>query len=38
MAARIDTVRRLFDELQVDVRDRDRIFAGTACAWLGMAA
>jgi uncharacterized protein len=38
IAARIDTVRRLFDELNVEARDRDRIFAGTASAWLGIAA
>jgi len=31
-------VRRLFDELDVEARDRDRIFAGTARAWLGIAA
>jgi predicted TIM-barrel fold metal-dependent hydrolase len=34
IAARIDTVRRLFDELDVGAEDRERIFAGTACAWL----
>jgi hypothetical protein len=38
IAARIDTVRRLFDKLDVEARDRDRIFAGTARAWLGIAA
>lgn len=36
IAARIDTVRRLFDELGVAASDRDRVFAGTACAWLGL--
>jgi predicted TIM-barrel fold metal-dependent hydrolase len=37
IAARIDTVRRLFDELDVAQNDRERIFAGTARAWLGIA-
>jgi predicted TIM-barrel fold metal-dependent hydrolase len=37
IAARIDTVRRLFDELDVAASDRARIFAGTAAAWLGLA-
>jgi predicted TIM-barrel fold metal-dependent hydrolase len=36
IAARIDTVRRLFDELDVAAVDRERIFAGTAAAWLGL--
>jgi hypothetical protein len=30
-------VRRLFDELEVAAGDRERIFAGTAAAWLGIA-
>ena len=37
IAARIDTVRRLFDELDVTPADRARIFAGTAANWLGIA-
>ena len=37
IAARIDVVRRLFDELGVAADARERIFAGTACAWLGIA-
>lgn len=37
IAARIDTVRELFDRLDVARHDRDRIFAGTAAAWLGIA-
>lgn len=37
IAGRIDTVRRLFDELEVGEQDRARVFAGTARAWLGMA-
>jgi uncharacterized protein len=37
IAARIDTVRRLFDELDVASVDRERVFAGTACAWLKLA-
>jgi predicted TIM-barrel fold metal-dependent hydrolase len=36
IAARIDTVRRLFDELDVAASDRERVFAGTARAWLRM--
>ena len=37
IAARIDTVRRLFDELDVAPSDRERVFAGTASAWLKLA-
>jgi predicted TIM-barrel fold metal-dependent hydrolase len=37
IAARIDTVRQLFEKLDVDVQARERIFAGTASAWLGLA-
>lgn len=36
IAARIDTVRRLFETLSVDPTARERIFAGTAAAWLGL--
>jgi hypothetical protein len=34
---RADNVRRLFDELGVANDARERIFVGTACAWLGIA-
>jgi uncharacterized protein len=37
IAARVDVVRRLFDELDVAPADRARVFAGTATAWLGLA-
>lgn len=36
IAARIDVVHRLFETLNVDREARDRIFAGTAAAWLGL--
>ena len=36
IAARIDIVRRLFDEFDVAESDRERVFAGTARAWLGL--
>lgn len=36
IAGRIDTVRRLFDDLGVSAADRERVFAGTAQAWLGL--
>jgi predicted TIM-barrel fold metal-dependent hydrolase len=36
IAARIDTVQRLFDELDVAKDARERVFAGTAGAWLGI--
>ena len=38
IAARIETVRRLFDALDVDAGARERIFAGTASAWLHLTA
>jgi uncharacterized protein len=34
IASRIETTRRLFDTLGVDAADRERMFAGTAAAWL----
>jgi uncharacterized protein len=36
IASRIATVRELFDTLDVGGVARERIFAGTACAWLGL--
>jgi predicted TIM-barrel fold metal-dependent hydrolase len=36
IAARIGTVRALLDELGVSQDARERIFAGTARAWLGL--
>jgi len=36
IASRIDTVRKLFETLDVDAAARERIFSGTASAWLGL--
>ena len=38
IAGRLRIVHELFDELGVDAAARERIFAGTAAAWLGLPA
>jgi predicted TIM-barrel fold metal-dependent hydrolase len=38
IAGRLKIVQQLFDELDVDAKARERIFAGTAAAWLRLPA